>query len=270
MIAGSLSKRIVLLGIVGFGVIFLSLPTLIVIVTSFTAADIISFPPKGFSLRWYVVLLDSPSIQNAFFRSLFVAVISSVVAGPSGLLVAIAMHRYRLRFLSYFRIYFLLPFTIPLVASGISMLILFGEIRILGQLWPVGIALGTINIPFMIWAVGVSVEALDPDLENAAANLGAPRLQTFLFITLPALMPGVITGSLIVFILATNEFIVSLLLVNKRIMTLPVEIFLSVRSIVTPDLAAVSVVYVVLAVVVIWILDRLVGLDIFLRARLMD
>jgi putative spermidine/putrescine transport system permease protein len=80
-------------------------------------------------------------------------------------------------------------------------------------------------------------------------------------------MPGVITGSLILFMLATNEFIVSLLLVDKRIVTLPVEIFLSIRSMVTPDLAAVSVVYIVLSAVVIWVLDRFVRLDLFLKSR---
>ena len=86
---------------------------------------------------------------------------------------------------------------------------------------------------------------LDPDLENAAANCGAPPMHTFFTVTLPAVMPGVITGALLMFILALNEFLVSLLLVDARIVTLPVLIYNSIRSIITPDLAAVSVVYVV-------------------------
>jgi putative spermidine/putrescine transport system permease protein len=270
MISGTWSKRVVLLGIVFFNLAFLSLPTLIVVGTSFTAADFISFPPKGFSLRWYGELFESPEYQGAFLRSLYVAIISLVAAGPTGLLVAIAMYRYRLRLSGLLKVYFLLPFTVPLVASGISMLILFGELNVLGQLWPVGVALGTVNIPFMIWAVGVSVEALNPDLEDAAANLGAPRLQTFFLVTMPALMPGIITGSLIVFMLAMNEFLVSLLLVDRRIITLPVQIFLSVRSVVTPDLAAVSVVYIVFAAIAIWIVDRWVGLELFLKSRQSD
>ena len=80
-------------------------------------------------------------------------------------------------------------------------------------------------------------------------------------------MPGVITGSLIMFILAVNEFIVSLLLTDARIVTLPVLIYNSIRSILTTDLAAVSVVYIVIALAAIWLLDRLVGLDVFLRSR---
>lgn len=79
-------------------------------------------------------------------------------------------------------------------------------------------------------------------------------------------MPGVITGSLLMFVLAINEFMVSLLLVNARIVTLPVMLYRAVRGAITPDLAAVSVIYTVIAAVAIWVLDRLVGLEVFLKS----
>jgi putative spermidine/putrescine transport system permease protein len=139
--------------------------------------------------------------------------------------------------------------------------------RILGNLWPVGLALCIINLPFMIWAVAASVNALDDELENAAANCGAPPVQVFFTVTLPAVMPGVITGGLLMFILAFNEFLVSLFLTDSRTVTLPVQIYNSIRSVITPDLAAVSVVYIVFALAAVWVLDRLVGLEIFLRSK---
>jgi putative spermidine/putrescine transport system permease protein len=131
----------------------------------------------------------------------------------------------------------------------------------------VGLAACIINLPFMIWAVAASVNNLDPELENAAANCGAPPLAAFFTVTLPAVMPGVITGGLLMFILALNEFIVSLLLVDSRIVTLPVLMYNSIRAIITPDLAALSVVYIAIAAVSIWLLDRLVGLEIFLKSK---
>jgi len=143
----------------------------------------------------------------------------------------------------------------------------FGEWRLLGQLWPVGIACCVINLPFMIWAVTASASGLDPDLELAASNCGAPPLSTFVHVTLPAVMPGVISGSLLMFILALNEFLVSLLLVDARIVTLPVQIYNSIRSIITPDLAAISVVFIASAAFAVFLLDRLVGLDIFLKSK---
>lgn len=247
--------------------LFLSVPTLVIVAASFTAGDLLAFPPQGLSLRWYVKLVEADDVRRALGRSLFVALVCTLLAIPTGTLAALAMHRYRVRFLSAIRLYLLLPFTVPLVVTGICLLILFGYVGILDMLWPVGVALCLINLPFMVWAVAAAVNAINPELENAAANLGAPPVQTFLFVTVPAVLPGIVTGALLMFILAMNEFVVSLLLVSKRTMTLPVEIFLSVRSIVTPDLAAVAVVYVLISALAILVLDRLVGLDVFLRSR---
>lgn len=261
------SKSIVLWSLVLFSLITLSLPTLIIIGASFTAGEIIAFPPEGLSLRWYQQLWTQSEFRSAFVRTLYVSLICTLIALPVGTLAALATARYRLRFQRSIQVYLLLPFTIPLVVSGIAMMILFGELRLLGQLWPVGLALCLINLPFMIWSVTATVNSLDPELENAAYSCGAPPLHTFLFVTLPALMPGVITGALLMFILAFNEFLVSLFLTDARTVTLPVQIYNSIRSVITPDLAAVSVVYIVVALFAVWLLDRLVGLDIFLTSR---
>jgi putative spermidine/putrescine transport system permease protein len=253
--------------IVGFSLITLSLPTLVIVGASFTAGKIIAFPPDGLSLKWYAAIAGASDLRAAFLRSLYVATVCTLVAIPLGTLAGVALAKYRLRCEKTIQLYLLLPFTIPLIGSGIGLMLVFGSAGVLGQLWPIGIAVCAINLPFMIWAVTGSVNALDPDLENAAANCGAPPVQTFFAVTLPAVMPGVITGSLLMFILALNEFLVSLLLVDARIMTLPVQIYNSIRSIITPDLAAISVVFVVVAGLAVAALDRLVGLDIFLKSK---
>ena len=253
--------------LVGFSLITLSLPTLVIVGASFTAGKIIAFPPDGLSLKWYAAIADASDLRSAFLRSLYVATVCTLVAIPLGTLAGVALAKYRLKYEKAVQIYLLLPFTIPLIGSGIGLMLIFGSAGVLGQLWPIGIAICAINLPFMIWAVSGSVNALDPDLENAAANCGAPPVQTFFAVTLPAVMPGVITGSLLMFILALNEFLVSLLLVDARIMTLPVQIYNSIRSIITPDLAAISVVFVVVAGLAVAALDRLVGLDIFLKSK---
>jgi putative spermidine/putrescine transport system permease protein len=253
--------------IVGFSLVTLSLPTLVIVGASFTAGKIIAFPPDGLSFKWYAAIAGASDLRAAFLRSLYVATVCTLVAIPLGTLAGVALAKYRLRTEKTIQLYLLLPFTIPLIGSGIGLMLVFGSAGVLGQLWPIGIAICAINLPFMIWAVSGSVNALDPDLENAAANCGAPPVQTFFAVTLPAVMPGVITGSLLMFILALNEFLVSLLLVDARIMTLPVQIYNSIRSIITPDLAAISVVFVVVAGLAVAALDRLVGLDIFLKSK---
>lgn len=265
---GGRGKRWTLALLTGFGVTLLSLPTLVILGASLTAGDIVSFPPDGVSLRWYAELWRLDDFRPALLRSLWVALVCTAVSVPAGTLAALALVRGGLRRgLGALQVYLLLPFTIPLVVSGIGLMLLFGELRLLGQLWPVGVALCVINLPFMIWAVAASANGLDPDLENAAANCGATPLRAFFTVTLPALMPGVITGGLLMFILAFNEFLVSLFLVDARTVTLPVSIYNSIRSVITPALAAVSVVYIAIAAVAVWLLDRLVGLDLFLKAK---
>jgi putative spermidine/putrescine transport system permease protein len=248
-------------------IVTLTAPTFVVLGASVTSGNIIAFPPEGFSLKWYGKILGEQDLRDAFIRSLWVATICVIVAMPTGTLAGIALSKYRIRGGLMIQTYLLLPFTIPLIGSGIGLMLAFGDAGLLGNLWPVGIATAVINLPFMIWAVSSSAAGLDPDLELAAQSCGAGPVQTFFNVTLPAVTPGVITGSLLMFILSLNEFLVSLLLVDARTVTLPVQIYNSIRSIITPDLAAVSVVFIVVAMLAITALDRIVGLEIFLKSK---
>ncbi|MCE6951602.1 ABC transporter permease [Cereibacter sphaeroides] len=260
-------QRLMIWSLVWISILILSAPTVVVLGASVTSGNMLAFPPEGFSLKWYQKIALARDLRQAFGRSLVVATVCTLVALPVGTLAGIALSRYRLRFANALQVYLLLPFTVPLIGSGIGLMLVFGEWRVLGSLWPVGVACAVINLPFLVWSVSSSATLLDPDLEHAAANCGAGRVQTFLHVTLPAVMPGVITGSLLMFILAMNEFLVSLLLTDARTVTLPVLIYNSIRSIITPDLAAVSVVFIVIAGAAIALLDRLVGLEIFLKSK---
>jgi putative spermidine/putrescine transport system permease protein len=259
-------ERPVLAGLVTLEMVFLLLPTLIVLIASFQSGDIIQFPPPDFSIYWYTVLPGEDRFFGAFVRSLLVAVFCTALAIPVGVATGLGTIRYDIRFEGAVQIYLLLPFTVPLVVSGVILLLLFRELAVLGQLWTVGLALTIINLPFMIWSVASRVNALDPALENAAKNLGAEELQTFRHVTLPALLPGVITGSLIMFVLALNEFLVSLLITTPDIVTLPVLIYTSIRANISPLIAAVASVYVVVAFLAVLVADWLVGLEEFLRS----
>ncbi|WP_256335787.1 ABC transporter permease [Halopenitus persicus] len=247
-------------------IIFLLLPTVIILVTSFGSSSIITFPPEEFSLKWYQALLDSDNYLSAFTRSLFVATFSTAVSIPVGVMAAIGLHRYDLPFKNVLQLYLLIPFMIPLVVSGVILLIIFGQLGWLDHLWSVGLALAIVNIPFMIWSVSSSVNALDNRLEDAAKSLGAEELQTFIYVTIPALMPGIIMGSLLTFMLGLNEFIVSLIITSTGTITLPVEIYTSIRGSISPVISAISSVYIFIAILAMVVTDKLVGLEQFLRS----
>jgi putative spermidine/putrescine transport system permease protein len=264
---GRRTRDAVLWAVVIFNLSALAAPTLIILGASFTAGNIITFPPEGLSLKWYDKVFGSETLRDAFWRSLQVSLVCTAVSIPAGTLAALALARRRLRFPRALQLVLLLPFTVPLIGSGMGLMMLFGEAGILGRVWPVGLACCIINLPFMIWAVQASVNALDRDLENAAANCGAAPTHAFFTITLPAVTPGIITGALLMFVLAFNEFLVSLLLTDANTVTLPVSIYNSIRNVITPDLAAVSVVYILVAGLAIALLDRVVGLEIFLKSK---
>lgn len=247
-------------------VVFLLLPTLIVLAVSFQSGSVIRFPPEDVSVYWYTTLPGEGRFLEAFSRSVQVAIFCTALSIPVGIATGLGLIRYDVRFEDAFQIYFLLPFTVPLVVSGVILFLIFGELGVLGRLWTVGLALTIINLPFMIWSVSSRVNALDPELEHAAKNLGAEELQTFVHVTLPALMPGVITGSLIMFVLSLNEFLVSLLITTPDIVTLPVLIYTSIRANISPLIAAVASIYVIVAFLAVFVADWLVGLDEFLQS----
>ncbi|MDO5641980.1 MAG: ABC transporter permease [Paracoccus sp. (in: a-proteobacteria)] len=263
----SRSQRILFWMLVWFSIVILSVPTIIVLGASLTSGNMIAFPPDGISFKWYQRIAMARDLRAAFVRSLSVSTICLLVSLPVGTLAGLALGRFRLRFANAIQIYLLLPFTIPLIGSGIGMMLVFGGWGVLGSLWPVGVALAAINLPFIIWSVSSSAAALDSDLELAAASCGAGRFETFIHVTLPGVMPGVITGGLLMFVLAMTEFLVSLLLTDARTVTLPVQIYNNIRAIITPDLAAISSVFVLIALLAVWLLDRLVGLEIFLKSK---
>ena len=248
-----------------FELVFLILPSLIILVVSLGSGEIITFPPTELSLKWYVSLLNHPQYVQPFVNSVVVATFCTAISIPIGIVTALGLNRYDIRFEDGIQIYLLLPFTVPLVVSGFIFLIIFGRLGWIGQLWAVGLGLTIINIPFMIWSVASSVNAFDPTLEDAARSLGAEEIQTFFKVTLPALMPGVISGALLMFMLSLNEFIVSLIITVTDTETLPVAIYGAIRGNISPQVAAVSSIYVIVAVVAIVVADRLVGLERFLH-----
>ncbi|MFW6458603.1 MAG: ABC transporter permease [Halodesulfurarchaeum sp.] len=270
-VVGAIGRRLpgeypFLSAIVAAEVVFLLLPSMIIFVASLQGGSTIQFPPSELSLQWYHQLSAESRFLEAFVRSVGVAVFATGLAIPVGIATALGSIRYDIRFREGISIYLLLPFTVPLVVSGVIFMLLFRELGILGQLWTVGLALTVINLPFMIWSVSSRVNALDPELEAAAMNLGAEELQTFLAVTLPSLLPGVITGALIMFVLSLNEFLVSLLIITPETITLPVLIYTSIRANISPLIAAVASVYVIVAIIAVFLADWLVGLEEFLRS----
>lgn len=246
-------------------ILFLILPTIVIFVGSLTEENIVRFPPGGITLKWYPEVFSSEWFLKGLINSLIAAGFCTLLSIPVGVLTSYGLLRYRIKARDIIQVYMLLPFTVPLVVQGVSLLFMYVRLGLVGNILGVGFALMEINIPFMIWSVTSSVNAMDPNLENAAMSLGAEEVQTFFYVTLPSLMPGILSGSLLMFILGLNEFITSLILVTIDIATLPVLLFTQIKTIISPLAAAVSVIYSLVAIIAVFILDKIIGLKNFLR-----
>ena len=248
-------------------VLYLGLPTLIIIVASFSAGQQIAFPPNGLTLDWYGDMLGNSTVWETLRNSLYVGLVSVVVDIAVAVPALLAVHRRRICGGTYLTAYLSIGLATPFIVSAIGFLIVFTELHVLRHLTAVAVAIAIVNLPFMLWAVASSILDLGTDLEKAAATLGAEEIQQFLLVTLPGLAPGVITGGLMVFVLGLTEFVVSAILVNLNNLTLPVFVYSGIRTTVSPFLAAVAVLFIVVASCVLLLVVRFGRIEQFLYRR---
>jgi len=245
---------------------FMTLPTVVVIGVSFNPTAILSFPPAGFSLRWYANVLTYPQFQRAAVNSVLVTAAAVALALPAGTLAALALERGRLRGRSVWAALLLSPLVVPGVAAGLGFLILAAAVGVLRSRVVLIAAHVALVLPFVVRSVWVSVRNLDPALERAAASLGATPWRTFRRVTLPLLRPGLVAGLVFAVVVSLNEFVVSLFISNRVTEILPVAMFTYVVNYTDPTIAALSSLFIVATFVVVWLADRYLNLArVFLR-----
>ncbi len=240
-----------------FVVALVAVPLFIVIIASVSGGERLTFPPESLSFDPYRALLGNEAIRSALGRSLIVGVEVVVLSLAVGVPATIALVRYKVRFRLGFAVYMILGVATPLIASAFAFLVLFTKAGVLGSLWPISVGVTIVNLPFLMFSVASSLASLDPRLEEAAATLGAEEVQTFLFVTLPGIMPGILSGTIMVFVLGISEFVISLLLSTVSIQTLPIAMFASLRGPPPPEVAAAAGLYVIAALLVVLTLTSL-------------
>ncbi|HTY77439.1 MAG TPA: ABC transporter permease [Candidatus Bathyarchaeia archaeon] len=239
---------------------FLLAPLVVVVLASFNSADFLSFPPRGFSLRWYRALWESEVWGDSFRLSLLLTVVVTPLSLIMGTLAAYALVRYSFPGRRIAETLVMAPLVMPQIVLGIALLNYFSLLGLIDSM--AGLILGhlVVTLPFTVRLVSISVHTLDPALERAAQSLGATPLQTFWRVTLPLLRPGIVAGAIFAAIISFGELAVTLLIAGARTTTLPLRIFNYTEYNFDPTINAVSTIFVVLALVLIVALDRLIGL----------
>ena len=233
--------RLVLAG----GYAFLYLPILLLVVFSFNESRLAT-QWTGFSLKWYAALLDDASMLGAAWVSLKIAFLTATAAVVLGTLAAMVMTRFKpFRGKTVFGALITAPLVMPEVVTGLSLLLmfvtLFGPLGIspkgMGSIW---IAHVTFTMAFVAVVVSSRLAELDKSLEEAAMDLGANRLKVFFVITLPIIMPALMSGWLLAFTLSLDDVVISSFVAGPDSTTLPMKIFSSVRLGLNPKINALA------------------------------
>jgi putative spermidine/putrescine transport system permease protein len=230
--------------------VFLIAPLIVVAVVSINPNRYMDFPPGGFSLHWYGEIWLDTGWRNAIERSLFIAGASAALSVAIALPFAYILRAYRVRLAPILYSLGILPFMLPPVISALGAQVFWNATGHIGRIENVIVAHGIFFSTLPLITISLAMETLDPALPEAAQTMGASPRTTFRTVTLPLLIPSMITGYAAAFVLSLNEYIIAFLVAGFTVETLPIKIFNSLRYGFTPTIAAVTVVFIAIAATV--------------------
>lgn len=233
-------------GATGLVLAFLMLPILIVVPVSFSDAAFLTFPPPGYSLRWYHTLLERQEWIDSALLSIGVGGAVVVLATSLGTLAAFGLVRARIPGRGLVLGLIISPLVVPVMVTAIGMYAIYVRMGIGGTLAGLVIAHTCLAIPFVVTSVSATLVGFDQRLEWAAMSLGAPPWTTFWHITFPIVRPGILSGALFAFITSFDELVIALFISPTTALTLPRRLWDSIRFEVDPTIAAASTSLVIL------------------------
>ena len=223
---------------------YMYLPILVLTFYSFNKSRF-SAGWEGFTLDWYVKLFSDTRILIALRNSLTVAVCAVAISAVLGTLMAVGLARYRFPGKSLYQGVSYLPIIIPDIASAVATLVFLAALAIPLSLWTIVAAHVVFCLAYIALAVSTRLADLNPSLEEAALDLGATPVEAFIQVLLPQLLPGIVSGCLLSFVLSMDDFLIASFTAGSGTTTLPMEIFSRIRTGVKPDINALSVLLIV-------------------------
>lgn len=254
-------------------IIFLLAPLFIVVVISFQESAYATWPPTGFTLDHYLGLpsqLAALDVWSALSTSLQLAIATGVVSTGLGALAAFAIVRYDFRYQTTIETILISPLIYPWIVVGLALLLFITR---LGDLIGVNIQLSfwtlllghvVFTIPYPIRTIGASLQNYNESLEEAAQNLGATELESYLRITIPLIQPGLVSGFVFAFILSFNQYIISLFLSGSGTSTVPLVLFSMFFNATPATLAALATLLMGGILSIIFIMEYLFGISDFM------
>lgn len=219
---------------------FLALPLLLVLPLAFNDSSFLTYPMEGFTFDWFYHVYQEAIWSKALLNSLIVALGAMIVATLIGGLAAIGVLLTGRLAQVILTALFVSPLVLPSIVIGVAFAYSFGRMMIAGSYTSIILAHAILGAPLVFLSVMTSLKLLNPDLDRAAASLGASRTHRFWRITLPLTAPGFIAGAIFAFITSFDEVVVALFLVSPDTTTLPIALFASLRDRLQPTIVVVA------------------------------
>ena len=230
---------------------YMILPTLFVVWLSFSTDDVLRFPPNLFSWRWYEEFFTSEAWNAALIRTAIVGAMATALATVVGSAAAFAVARSRLRIGPLVEMFAIAPLVVPVIVIAAGGYSLFVDMGLIGSNWGLACMHALLGVPYVYLIVSAGLTRTDPNIELAAVSLGADRWRAVRDVTIPTILPAIITGALFAFLTSLDEVVVTSFLSGSTSPTLPVRIFSSLHLAASPVIAAVSTLQIVVALVLL-------------------
>ncbi|PUA18066.1 ABC transporter permease [Glaciimonas sp. PCH181] len=251
-----------LIRLVSWGVlVYLILPLIVILGSSFTASSFLAFPPEGWTLNWYHTMLADPSYVAAFSTSTLLAFAATLAALVLTVPAALALARYDFPGKQAISAALMSPLVLPHIVLGAALLQFGGYFGLTRSFLSLLIGHTVIVAPFVLRSVLSLMTPEQKALEEASSDLGANPWTTFFLVVLPQIRAGIVTGSIFAFISSWINVELSIFNTTAELNTIPVKLFNYVQYTIDPTIAAVSGATILVAVVAITILDLTIGLD---------
>ena len=246
--------------------IFLLGPIFVITAVSFNARKFLTFPPRGFSLRWYTEIFIDSGWFNSLMSSLIIAFFSAMLAVIIALPVSYVLWKSGLRYARFLFSLGVAPFILPPVIMALAFLLLFSGIGMHGLMINVIIAHAIFLLALPLVTISLGLESVDHALIEAARTMGADGRTVFRTLILPIAAPFAFAGFAFCFVLSLNEYIIALMTVGFTVETLPIKIFNALRYGYTPVIASIAVLFLFINVLVFSLIARFSNLSRILGA----
>jgi putative spermidine/putrescine transport system permease protein len=214
------------------------------------------FPPRGFSLAWYGELLSQADWLNAMKNSLIIAVFSAALAVSIAFPLAYFLWRHRVWYAQVLFGLGVAPFMLPPVITALGFLLFWVNVGLYGNMIATLISHAIFFVTLPLVTISLGLESIDRQIIEASTTMGADSRTVFRTVVLPMVRPYLISGYAFAFVLSLNEYIVAYMVAGFTVETLPIKIFNSLRYGYTPVMAAVAVVFVLVAILVFGLIAR--------------